>query len=68
MESETPPASPTHEAGDTEVSSWRSPDLLKSEANTSAALNPERLARTGGDEKGLAQFGVRPDILTGVLE
>ena len=68
MESETPATSPPHEAGDTEVSSWRSPNLPKPEANTSVALSPERLAPTGGDEKGLAQFDVRPDILTGLLE
>ena len=43
MESETPPSSPHHEAGDTEVSSRRSPDLLKPEANTSAALSPNVL-------------------------
>ena len=43
MESETPPTSPPHEAGDTEVSSQRSPDLPKPEANTSAALSPDIL-------------------------
>ena len=68
MESETPPASPTHEAGDTKVSSRRSSDLLKPDANTSAALSPGHLAHTGGDGKGLAQFNVRPDVLTGLLE
>ena len=68
MESETPPTSPPHEAGDTEVSSQRSPDLPKLEASTSAALSPERLAPTRGDEKGPTQFDVRPDILTGLLE
>ena len=68
MESETPPNSPPNEAGDTEVSSWRSPDLPKPEANTSAALSSERLAPTGGDEKGPAQFDARPDVLTGLLE
>ena len=68
MESETPPASPTHEAGDTEVSSQRSPDLLKLEANTSATLSPEHLAHTGGDGKGPTQFSVRPDVLTSRLE
>ena len=68
MESETPPTSPPHEADDPEVSSWRSPDLPKPEANTSAALSPERSAPTGGDEKGPTQFSVRPDILTGHLE
>ena len=54
MESETPPTSPTHEAGDTEVLSRRSLDLPKPEANASAALSPERLAPTGGDGKGPA--------------
>ena len=68
MESETPPASPTHEAGDTEVSSRRSPDLLKLEANTSATLSPEHLAHTGGDGKGPPQFNVQLDALTGLLE
>ena len=68
MESETPPPSPTHEAGDTEVSSRRSPDLPKPEANASAALSPERLAPTRGDGKGPEQFSVRPDVLTGLLE
>ena len=68
MESETPPTSPPHEAGDPEVSSLRSPDLPKPEANPSAALSPERSAPTGGDEKGPAQFGVRPDTLTFLLE
>ena len=68
MESETPPTSPPHEAGDPEVSSWRSPDLPKPEANTSAALSPERSAPTGGDKKGLAQSSVRPDTLVGLLE
>ena len=68
MESETPPASPTHEAGDIEVASRRSPDLLKPEANTSAALSPEHLAHTGGDGKGPAQFNVRRDALMGLLE
>ena len=68
MESETPPTSPPHEAGNTEVSSRRSPDLPKPEANTSVALSPERLAPTGGNEKGPAQFDARPDVLTGLLE
>ena len=68
MESETPPTSPPHEAGGPEVSSWRSPDLPKPEANPSAALSPECLAPTGGDEKGPAQFSVRLDVLTGLLE
>ena len=68
MESETPPASPPHGVGDPEVSSRRSPDLPRPESNTSAALSPERSAPTGGDKKGPAQFGDRPDTLTGLLE
>ena len=68
MESETPPTSPPREEGDPEVSSRRSPDLPKPEANTSAALSPERLAPTGGDEKGPAQFSVRAETLMGLLE
>ena len=68
MERETRPTSPPHEAGDPELSSRRSPDLPKPEANTSAALSLERSAYTGGDKKGLAQFNVRPDMLSGLLE
>ena len=68
MESETPPASPPHGAGDPEVSSRRSPDLPRPEANTLAALSPECSAPTGGDEKGPTQFDVRANTLTGLLE
>ena len=68
MESETPPTSPPHEVGDTEVSSWRSPNLPKPKANTSIALSPERLAPTRGNEKGPTQFDIRSDVLTGLLE
>ena len=68
MESETPPPSPPHEAGDTEVSSRRSPDLPKPTVNSSTALHPEHLAATGGDGKSPAQFSVRPDVLMGRLE
>ena len=68
MESETPPPSPTHEAGDTKVSSRRSLDLPKPEVNSSAALHPEHLATTGGDGKSSARFDVRLDVLTGLLE
>ena len=42
--------------------------MPKPEANTSAALSPERSAPTGGDKKGLTQFGVQPDTLTGLVE
>ena len=68
MESETPPTSPTHEAGDTEVSSRRSPDLPKPKANASAPLSLGRLAPTRSDGKGPTQFNVRLDVLTGLLE
>ena len=68
MESETPPTSPPHGAGDPEVSSRRSPDLPRPEASTSATMSPERSAPTGGDKKGPAQFGDRLDTLTGLLE
>ena len=68
MESETPPLSPTHEAGDTEVSARRSLDLPKPEVNSSAALHPEHLAHMRGNGKGPTQFNVRPDVLTGLLE
>ena len=68
MESETPPTSPPHEVGDPEVSSRRSPDLPRLEANTSAALIPEHSAPTGGNKKGLVQSGDRPDTPTGLLE
>ena len=68
MESETPPTSPPHEAGDMEVSSWSSPDLPKPDINTSVTLSPERSAPTGGDKKGPAQFSVRPDTLAHLLE
>ena len=43
MESETPPASPVLDAGDTEVSSRRSPDPPRPEANVLAALSPDIL-------------------------
>ena len=65
MESETPPASPPHGAGDPEVSSWRSPDPPRPEANTSATPSP---ACSAPNEKGPGQSGARPNILTGLLE
>ena len=68
MESETPPTSPPHGAGDPKVSSWRSPDLPRPEASTSAALSPERSAPMGGNKKGPTQFSDRSDTLTGLLE
>ena len=68
MESETPPTSPPHGAGDPAVSSRRSPTLPEPEANTLAALSPECSAPTGGDKKGPAQSGIRPDTPAGLLE
>ena len=68
MESETPPTSPPHMAGDPEVSSRRSPDSPRPGANTSAALSPKRSAPTRGNKKGLTQSRDRPDTLTGLLE
>ena len=68
MESETPPASPPHGAGDPEVSSRRSPDPLRPEADTSAAPSPARSAPLEGNEKGPEQSGARPNTLTGLLE
>ena len=67
MESETPPASPPHGAGDLEVSSRRSRDPLRLEVNTSAALSPARSAPMEGNEKGPGQSGARSNILTGLL-
>ena len=68
MESEIPPASPPHGVGDPEVSSWRTPNPLRPEADTSATLSPARLAPLEGDEKGPEQSGARPNTLTGLLE
>ena len=68
MESETPPASPPHGAGDPEVSSRRSPDPPRPEAKTSATPSPACLAPVEGSEKGPRQSGARPNILTGLLE
>ena len=68
MESETPPASPPHGAGDPEVSSRRSPDPLRQEADTLAAPSPACSAPLEGDEKGLEQSGAWPNMLTGLLE
>ena len=68
MESETPPASPPRGAGDPEVSTWRSPDPLRPEADTLAAPSPACSAPLEGDEKGLEQSGAQPNMLTGLLE
>ena len=63
-----PPATPPHEAGDIEVSSRRSPDPLRPEANTSAVPSPARSVPVEGNEKGPGESGARPNILTGLLE
>ena len=68
MESETPPASPPHGAGDPEVWSRRSPDPPRPEANTLATPSPACLAPMEGSEKGPGQSGARPNMLTGLLE
>ena len=68
MESETPPTSPPHGAGDPEVSSWRIPDPSSLEVNASATRSPECSAPTEGNWKGPGQSGARPDTLTGLLE
>ena len=68
MESETPPASLPHGVGDPEVSSRRSPESSRPEANTSAALSSECSAPTGGNKKDSVQSDDRPDMLTGLLE
>ena len=68
MESETPPASPPHGAGDPEVSSRRSPDPLRPEANTLAIPSPACSAPGEGNENSLGESGARPNILTGLLE
>ena len=68
MESETPPASSPHGAGDPEVSSRRSPDPLRPETNTSAAPSPTRSAPMEGHEKGPGQSGAWKNILMGLLE
>ena len=68
MESETPPASPPHGAGDHEVSSRRSPDPLRPEANASAIPSPARSAPVADNGKGPGESGVWPNTLTGLLE
>ena len=68
MESETPPASPPHGAGDHEVSPRRSPDPLGPEADASAIPSMARSAPLAGDEKGPEQFGARPNMLASLLE
>ena len=68
MESETPPISPPYGAGDPEVSSRRSPDPLRPEANTSAAPSPTCSAPVADNKKGPGESDVRLNTLTGLLE
>ena len=68
MESETPPASLPRGVGDPKVSSRRSPDLLRPDADTSAAPSPVRATPLEDDEKGPEQSGARPNTLSGLLE
>ena len=68
MDSEAPPASPPHGAGDPEVLSRRSPDPLRPEADISADPRPARSAPLEGDEKGPKQSGARPNTPAGLLE
>ena len=70
MESETPPhASPPHEAGDPEVSSWRiSPDPPRTEGNPSATRSPEYSAPKESNRKSPELSGARPDALMNLLE
>ena len=68
MESETPPASPPHGAGDPKVSSRRSPDPLRPESNTSAIPCLACSAHVERSGKGPGESGGQPNILTGLLE
>ena len=69
MENETPPASPPHEAGDTEVSSRRvSPDLARPEGNPMATRSPQYPALEESNRKNLAPSGMRSDALRDLLE
>ena len=65
MESETPPpATPPHEAGDPEVSSWRvSPDPARPEGNPMATRSPQYPALEESNQKSPAPSGVRSDVL-----
>ena len=70
MESETPPhASPPHEAGDPEVSSWRiSPDPPRTEGNPSATRSPEYLAPKESNLRSPGLPSAQPDALMNLLE
>ena len=70
MESETPPpATPPHEAGDPEVSSRRVyPDPARPEGNPMATRSPQYPALKESNQKSLAPFGMRSDVLRDLLE
>ena len=69
MESETPPTSPPHGAGDPEVSSRRiSPDPPRPEGNPSATRSLEYSAPKESNRKSPGLSGAQPDVLMGLLE
>ena len=68
MESETPPTAPPHGANNHEVSSRRSSNLLRLEADASAVPSPARSAPLAVDEKGPEKSGARPNMLASLLE
>ena len=68
MESETPPASLPHGAGDPEVSSRRIPDPSSPEVKASATRSPEYSAPRESNKKSPGLSGTEPDTLTGLLE
>ena len=68
MESETPPASLPYGADDHEVSSRRSSDLLRLEADASAVPSPAISGPLAGDEKGPEQSCARLNTLASLLE
>ena len=70
MESETsPPDSPSQEAGDLEVSSWRaSPDQVRPEDNPMVARSPQYPALEESNQKNPTPSGMRSDALRDLLE
>ena len=57
-----PPDSPTQEAGDLEVSSWRvSPDPARPEGNPMVTRSPQYLALEESNQKNPAPSGMRSD-------
>ena len=64
-----PPATPSHEVGDPEVSSQRvSPDPARLEGNPMATRSPQYPALEESNQKSPAPSGVRSDILRDLLE